>query len=485
MNKFAFTLLAAGAMVVSSCTTEDLNPSLEQNKEAANAIQTSADLEGILKGGYSRMTSSGYYGRDYIVTNEARTPNVWANGSSGRFTTEARLAYTPGSTYIWDNAYSVIASANIIIGADIENLTDDNAEFARHMQGEAYAMRALAHFDLVKTYGQEHVGGDLGVPYLLEFKGEDMIPARETLDQNRAQLFSDIRTAFEMMDESIGNKERFTKLAAKALESKMAVWFGMWAEARDAAFDVIDSGIYDVAGPEEFVNNFATDGGSNIIFELAFDATDNAGINGLEYIYRGDSYGDISVAPNAWNLYDKGDVRGYLEDAPTILGYEELDDIGTQMRNLGKYPERSSNVPVLRYEEVILNYAEALLELGEGDPLAWLNMIPENRAIAYPELDENGDPVLDAEGEVVMVTPDLTYDDATKDNILEERRKEFMFEGLYYYDLLRTGQGVEKIDAEQNLDASIPYGDTRLVNPIPSAELDANSNMVQNPGYTG
>ncbi len=456
VNRIVYSVLIAGSVALSSCTTDDLNPALEQNKEGADGVRTAADLEGLVKGAYNRMTASTYYGRDYIVTNEVRTPNTWANGRSGRFTTEGNFAYNDNGLYIWAQAYAVIANANIVINADLESLTDasDNSDYARHLQGQAYAIRALAHFDLLKVYGQEHVEGNLGVPYVTEFQGEDEIPGRGTIEENRAMLFSDVETAFDLMSEDFydPSKEFMSKYTAKALESRMAVWFGMWEVARDASEEVIESGLYSIIPADNFVASYSGEGAQNSIFELAFSDVDNAGINGLEYIFRGASYGDISVTPNTfYDLYDEGDVRA------DVFGTEVVGS-NTRLRNMGKFPSRASNVPVIRYEEIVLNYAEALLELGDGDALEWLNMIPENR---------NAD----------------TYDTATVENILEERRKEFLFEGLYYWDLQRRQLDIEVIDDEQNIDAAIPYGDTRRVHPIPRAEIDANSNIEQNPGY--
>lgn len=451
-NKIVYTVLIAGSVAVSSCTTDDLNPTLAQQKEADNAFSTVGDVEAVLKGMYNRMTASGYYGRDYIVTNEVRTPNTWANGRSGRFVTEATFAYGPNNGFMWAEAYGVIAVANLIINIDVESL-EGNLDYARHMQGQAYAARALAHFDLLKVYGQQHVGGNLGVPYITEFKGEDEIPSRPTIDENITMIMSDLDTAFNLMQEDFydASKERMSKYTAPALKSRVAVQFGMWDVARDAAWTVIDSDRYAIVPADQFVESFANDGSVNSIFELAYSDVDNVGINGLAYIYRGSSYGDISVTDDAFNnLYEStDDVR------TDILGTEVVRGV-TRLRNMGKYPEFASNVIIIRYEEVVLNYAEALLELGEGDPLMWLNMIPEHR---------NAD----------------TYAAATKENILEERREEFIFEGLYYWDLLRTGQDIVRVQTEQPV--NISYGDHRLAYPIPFVELDANSNITQNPGY--
>lgn len=450
IRKIMFTALSAAFVVVSSCNTEDLDPTLAQEKEEGNAFQSAGDVEGLLKGMYNRFTSSGYYGRDFIITNEVRTPNVWANGRSGRFVTEATFQYNPGSTYMWDNAYAVIGVANILIGLDAS--TFDDSEYVMHMQGQAYAARALAHFDLLKTYGQQHVGGDLGIPYISEFKGENEVPSRNTISENVTAIMADLDTAFEMMSDDYfdSSKEFMSKYTAPALKSRVAVYFEDWAAARDAAEMVIDSGIYSIVPAGDYVASFDADGGNNSIFELAFSDVDNPGSDAIEFIYRGCTYGDISVTQDTYdNLYEGDDVRA------DIMGIEQCGEISL-LRNLGKYPNRAANVIVIRYEEVVLNYAEALMELGEGDALMWLNMIPEARM---------GD----------------TYAAATTENILEERREEFIFEGLYYWDLLRTEMDIVRTQADQPI--NIEYGSNVLAYPIPFAELDANSNIVQNPGY--
>lgn len=453
INKFIYSFLIAGLIAFTSCNTSDLDPSLEQDKDVEGSITKAEDLEGILKGTYNRMTASNYYGRDFIIHNEVRTDNTFANGNSGRFQTPASFSYIPSNNPgIWTQAYRVIASANIIIGVDVTSLSgnDDDIEYAKHIQGQAYAIRALAHFDLLRNYGQQHVGGNLGVPYVTEFKGDDLFPARNTVDEVKNSVLEDLNTAFNMMndDNFDSSKEFMSRYTAKAIESKVAIYFGEWATAIAAAEAVINSGLYSIVPAGGYVASFAQDGSSNSIFELAFSDVDNLGGNSLGFIYKGDTYGDIEVLSNVNNLYEAGDVRA------DILGLE----LG-KLRNLGKYPELNGydNVPIIRYEEVILNYAEALFETG-GDALTEINKITSNRgASAYTSL--------------------------TKADILNERRKELIFEGFRYDDLLRTGQGIEKTEIQQNIMQSIPYGDFRLAMPIPQVEMDANSNMSQNEQY--
>ena len=445
-----FTLCAF--IGLSSCNNDDLEPTLAQSKSVEGSITSVEDLYGIIKGAYTEMTASGWYGRDFIVNNEVRSDNCFSNGNSGRFTTQASFAYLPNNGFMFDDAYQAIAVANIVIGANVGSLSGD-AAYGAHLQGQAYAIRALAHFDALKQYGQQHVGGTLGIPYVKEFKGSDLFPSRDPIASNIADIYADLDTAFGLMDDAYfdASKEFMSKYTAKALESRVAIYFGDFPRAKTACEAVINSGLYSIIPSGSFVGSWASKGNSNSIFELAYSTTDNVGINGLAYIYRttgGGSYGDVQVIDGVDTIFEAGDERG------GILGYE-----GVMLRNIGKYPDNqgTDNVVVIRYEEIILNYAEAMFETS-GDALTQLNLIATTRG----------------------ATP---YATVTKENILNERRKELMFEGFRFDDLVRTGQDIEKTSLQQNFLATIPYGDFRLAWPIPQGEMDANSNMVQNPGY--
>jgi len=256
------------------------------------------------------------------------------------------------------------------------------------------------------------------------------------------------------MDSQYDNSKVYmSKYAAKALESRVAVYFGDWDRAVSAAEEVINSEMYSIISADSYVSSWTGDGGSNVIFELAASQVDNAGINGLAYMYQinadGSGYGDVVATPEVLDIYEDSDVR---------LGI--LDTEGDWIRNTGKYPDNvnfTNNIPLIRYEEVILNYAEALLETG-GDALTQLNKIPANRDATF-------------------------YTEATKENILLERRRELIFEGFRYDDQLRTGMSMEAIGTNGLVMEVLDYPSYLFAWPIPLSELNANSNMVQNDGY--
>ncbi len=65
----------------------------------------------------------------------------------------------------------------------------------------------------------------------------------------------------------------------------------------------------------------------------------------------------------------------------------------------------------------------------------------------------------------------------TLDNLIDERGREFYWEGHRRTDLIRFGKFLE---AWQEKPASDP---SRLLFPIPNRSLAANPNLEQNPGY--
>ena len=457
--KYLF-LIVMSLGIFSSCSEEDLDPTLQQSKDIEISVNTVSDLEAILNGAYNRMSLSAYYGRDIIILGEVFSDNTYSNANSNRFVAEARMDFLPTTgtaSTLWAQAYAVIGSANIIINS--ENITGDEARIDQ-IRGQALTIRALAHFDLLTFYGQQNVGGSTlnlsapGVPYVTEFRNEDeLFPGRVSVQEVLDMAYADLDMAQTLMDESAGNAEYLNIWGSYGVEARIANYFGDDARALEAAGAIIESGNYEVVSEGNFLGSFQIDNAVNSIFEIAASENDNEGINGLANIYQAGSYGDVVVLPNLAAIYDDGDIRGV---GGVITQYTS----GT-LRNTGKYPSTApyeDNISIIRYEEMILIYAEALLATDPAEALVYLNMIPENR---------NAD----------------TYAAATLENILLERRKELAFEGFRFHDLARTGKDIPIPDPVQQTHGGPAYGSYNFALPIPANEVDANSNITQNQGY--
>jgi len=460
MKKIVYILIAFIVVGFYSCTEEDLEPTLAQNKDVETGISTAEDLNGILSGAYNRITSNTYYGRSLIIFNEVRSDNCFANGNSGRFLTPASMEMGETDAYAtdtWSQMYSVIASANIIIGKEGESIEGD-ADEINQIIGQAYAIRALVHFDILKLFGQQHVTGNTtqGIPYITEYKGDILAPARNTVAEVKAMIYADLDKAIALMKDELNgdSKEYISTYAVQAILSRVALYFGDWSKVVSASEIVINSDEFQIIPENDFIVSWSTSQNVNSIFELAYSSVDNENINGIQYIYRGDSYGDIRVLDDIANIFETGDVRA------SVIDYDP--EASTYLTNMVKYPstDYSDNIPLFRYEELILNYAEALFELNNSDPdaLKYLNMIPAQRGAT-------------------------AYSVVTKDNILLERRKELCFEGFRFDDLARTGRDIPEVDNLKQSHGGPAYGSYNYAFPIPKVELNANANITQNQGY--
>ena len=469
-----FLIFTASALVV-SCGESDLEPTLALDKDLDSGINTADDLAFVLNSAYDRMTETEYYGRDQIIMGDVRTDNAYSNMNSGRFA-NSDMDYNSNGAGPWATIYRVIAITNIVINADTSNLTGSAAQIT-HIQGQAHALRALAHFDLLQDYGQHFITGQggagaLGVPYVKTYKDPaNLEPSRWTVASNIGDIAADLTSAISMMDDSYNTSTSYmSRAGAYAILARATLYAGsvdpsLYATADSAAKWVIANSGASPVSATGFTGSFATDNASNSIFELAFSGTDSRGINGIAYILRGTSYGDVRILtgdganPDLLDIYDAGDVRGAADMIGTAQGYPTM---------LGKFPSMSGddNITLFRIEEMHLIAAETSLRAGNSaDALSYLNNIPAIRGLGANY-----------------------YASATLENILLERRKEFAFEGLRFHDLSRMGKDMPLIDQFKQMNDDLTgtpptFGSYRYAYPIALSERNANPNMVQNYGY--
>lgn len=444
--------------LLNSCRDSDLDSTLAQDKEIAGALNTPEDLRSVMNSAYNRMSDYRYYGRDYIIYGEVRSDNAYSNANSNRFVTVGQMSMVNTDSYAsdaWSQMYAVIASTNIVINADKTKITGDQATI-NQVVGEALTVRALAHFDLLKLFGQQHVGtggmSALGVPYVKTFgESANFPPKRNTVQEVYDMAMADLDQAISIMPKTGKGSHYMSYYGAQAVKARLALYFEKYDVAKAAAYAVISGGAYSIPTAANFAKTFNTDGTSNQIFSIANSSTDNQSTNGIANIYRG-SYGDIVFLDDIYSKFDAADVRKSMF---SVL------NAGSNYRNIGKYPTANTvdDIPVIRYEEMVLTYAEASLKLGDSaTALTYLNMIPANRGA-------------------------LLYTSATLQYILLERRKEFAAEGFRFFDLARTKQSLPLPNPTLQTYGNVAYGSYKYAFPIPLAEITANSNMVQNAEY--
>jgi len=210
MKKIVYNILFligfSSLFILQSCNEQWLDPTLSTSKSYESGISNEEDVFGILLGAYDRMSSSDYYGRNYIIYGEVRSDDAFANGNSGRFVNVATFNIDADDGYAhdtWEQIYQVIANANIVIAQDPTKLEGD-PDVINDYRGQAYAIRALAHFDLLKLYGQQNItGGDntLGIPYIFRYKSANVTPARNSVDEVKADIYADLDSAMMFLSD--------------------------------------------------------------------------------------------------------------------------------------------------------------------------------------------------------------------------------------------------------------------------------------------
>jgi hypothetical protein len=346
---------------------------------------------------------------------------------------------------IWTDHYEGIDRVNRII-QKVPQITDMDPTDASQILGEAYAIRGLLYFNLVRAWG--------GVPLVLvppESLEEAGQVSRASAADVWAQVESDLAQAATSLSGS-GNDEHifFTPGGVTAVEAKVALYQEKWATAAAKAQQLVNSGDYALVA--DLRDAFTADGdaSSEDILRLSFTATEWCSQG---WWYRYDGRLEIGATWEIYNLYEAGDLR-------FDLNFDGTRNDGIQVVKWPT-PIGAEDIHVIRYADVILMLAEALAEQNQlSDAVGYLNMIR-----ARAEVSE------------YAFGTDLTTQQEVLDAIYLERRLELAFEGERWHDLVRTGRAVEVLSFTGR------FAPHEVLWPIPIGEMDTAPNLVQNPGY--
>lgn len=434
-----------------------------------DALTDIAGVNAGISGMYAGMRSVNYYGRNFLVIPEIAADNVYLSATnSNRFGSSFRVTWLTSDgdiTSLWNQAYAVMLRANNIINS-IPALTDGTAEEKNNALGQALFVRALTHFDLLRTFSQSYAiggGSALGIPVITKF--EVGSPARNTVDEVYTQIIGDLTQAKALLEKDGSNPYNANAYAASALLARVYLYKGDNENAVTEASAVIGSAEYAIVAAKDLPDFYNTPGTSEDIFTLMVLSTESLGSDDVGKIYLKPGYGDIRVSPDVVNVFDTADARYKAYIQPFDGGDEEYENekFYGQDGIFGLYSPK-----ILRISEQYLIRAEANAKLGH-----FVAAIDDVNAIRAKRTQPNLVNIPDAD---VLA------------NVLLERRKELMFEGHRYFDLLRNKQDIVRTFCGDPLELNTPgctYPATSptVIPPIPQREIDVNKNIKQNSGY--
>ena len=203
MKKLLYAFLAVAALGFTSC--DDLFEPAKQNFKDLGQMETEPDFAmGFLTRAYSSL--SGYY-----INTEYATDNAVVNDNGDGFRNMATGGWTASSwTGIneWGGAYTGIQYINQFLSKIDEVEWSSDPERSKmlsvRMRGEAYGLRAILHYQLLKAHaGYDAAGQLLGIPYLESYLGanDDMNAAmvRPSFKDCVDKIKADLNQAIEIL----------------------------------------------------------------------------------------------------------------------------------------------------------------------------------------------------------------------------------------------------------------------------------------------
>lgn len=460
-------------------------------------------------------------------------PNGWVDGGVYRQFHEHRwTADHPIVGTVWSRAYSGITTTNRII-YQIESGDIQITEGREETLAELRVVRASYYYVLLDLYGNVPIVEDFDVP-------EGFLPEQSSRKEVFDFVVKEIEESLPMLSEENNNTTygRFNKWAAHTLLAKVylnaEVYTGtpQWEKVIEHTDAVINSGAGYLLEPNQ-KNPFVTENqnSNEIIFSIPIDAVYQDEWNTFDlhlqtlqpsnaatYNLQETPWGGICAIPQFINIYDEDDARykdnwikgqqysstgepimaqlgaysgeplAYINELPGIDQSEAIHGfrLGKFEIAMGSTNILDNDYPLLRYADVLMMKAEALLRTDRPDEAA--SIVTEIRM-------RNFDDPTKAEVTGAELLQGSEYDYGLRNHLeetheggndikfgrfLDELGREFAQEGRRRQDLIRFGVFTTKSWLSHSASQSDEF---RKLFPIPSDELNTNSNLTQNPGY--
>ena len=210
INIISKTALIAGLVCLASCN-DYLVTYPSDSLESETAITTPEDTKTALNGAYAGLISARdaagnnyyYYGTDFLARAEVGGDDMQTSKSGDRTEQYYRFTYrqTNASADLWYPPYTVINRVNVLLEA-IDSGKVPMTDVTKNSKGEALAIRALAHFDLLITYGAPYLkdnGASLGVPIVKKVLSATELPARSTVAEGYQAVLDDLTEALGLV----------------------------------------------------------------------------------------------------------------------------------------------------------------------------------------------------------------------------------------------------------------------------------------------
>ncbi len=464
-------ILSIAILTMGSCKKSFLDERVYSNISASNFWQNADDAKAGLYATYTLSISFGPRDcRPFYVLMDMITDDMddeYSNSEEERRQVQ-NFNFAPTNSYLnnaWISLYKTIAQANAVI-ENVPKIKTMTASERGVIVGEARFLRALEYFYLVQLWGS--VPLDTIVVKTIDQTRMPKAPVKDVYDL----IVKDLQYAEANCADAPPAAGRATAWSAKALLAKVYLTLaGPFSNRNAEMLALSEARLKDIIGSNRFglVNkiidyfDISKKGSNEVLFEhyTMGDVSDRVG----SFLHRNFFPSSISApevtqlrtagykawtpTTDLWTLYLQQDDRlkmytsfyikknsdGTFKVNPYNVPYViKYTDSTTAARDY-----KANNLPVLRYADVLLMYAEVLNELGTtgigGTKYYYLNQVRRRAFSANPNAYE--------------IASNLTQEQF-RDSLMRERRLEFAHEGQRLIDLKRTGTFVSTMTALAN-----------------------------------
>lgn len=468
--------LSAGALIffAAACQKDYLDLAPVDKISDVSAYNTPEKILSQVRALYAQLSSESFYGGRYLVFNEQRgdefSQNDGNNSTGANVWNQSISNSGDFVNAVWSAAYRTINSANILVEKLEGSIVVDEAT-RNHYIAEARFIRALSYFSLVQTYARPYAQDKNSKALPLRLKGETSGGNNNlefsTVEEVYVQILKDLDEAENNLPVSyptaLGSVSRARKAAAIALKTRVNLVKGDFAAVEREAAKIVSP-----AAPFRYVSaeaSLALEEDLTILFSGSY--TGSEAIFTIPFVLPAEAPGlQSSLAGNYLSPVIYLNTAGAVS-LPELSSAASKDKRKSLIRVnangqslLGKFPKNSAPfldyIPVIRYAEILLNYAEAAAANGNTEKaLALLTAVRRRSDPGYTFS--------------ASLSPEELVAAARY-----ERRIELLGEGFRTHDLFRTVKPLPAKIGNAGTAPEIAPAAANYVWPVPSNELAYN-----------
>jgi starch-binding outer membrane protein, SusD/RagB family len=524
--------LGTTLMLATACSVTDLTP-IDALSEAT-AFQTPERIELAVAGVYDGAQSGFYaggavrgypFGAAHLEQGDVRGEDMVSVAAFYAVTYNSTYdANSPNNGYFWQTTYAMINRANVVIDGIRKAPTGGSLTDAvkNSYEAELRLLRAMGHFYLLanfsRPFGDNPTAAAGGVPYREQPVGtstgvsvdEASKQGRNTVAECYDKMLADLDFAETNLPVTRAKNgiTRATKAAAIALKTRIRLHQNNFAQVIAEANKLVPTTgnlVSPIGGYQLTATPMGAFGAGNkanveSIFSIENNDVDNGSVNGAApsmYIAStAGGRGIVGISPIIWNqpFFPADDYR----KSTNMVQQDGATSPGRGAMFSKKYADataRTDNAPIIRYAEVLLNAAEAIARTSAGVDARALQLLNAVRNRAVPA------------GAGRYTDVNLKTNQDLIQAILNERRIEFLAEGMRWLDIHRLSTdavfnagGIPAKASNTNVFTAlytnsaattyvklpaIPYSNFKFIWPLPIEEINNNPTLKtqQNPGW--